>query len=197
MRVRPYGDHALLIDCPDPAALRRRLLGRAGLVDLVPGRSDLLVVADGAELLGPLATELSALAAPVDPPAAGRLVELPVRYDGADLEAVATACGLTRTEVVDLHAGADYTVSFLGFLPGFPYLTGLPVALHLPRRADPRPAVPAGAVAIAEDVCGIYPRPSPGGWHLIGSCDVALFDPAAEPAALLAPGDRVRLRPVA
>lgn len=196
MRVRAYGDRALLVDCPDPAALRRRLLGRVGLVDLVPGRSDLLVVTDGTGPLGQLADELSWLPAPVDPPGAGRLVELAVRYDGADLGAVAAACGLTPTEVVDLHAGAEYTVAFLGFLPGFPYLTGLPAALHLPRRADPRPTVPAGSVAIAEDVCGIYPRPSPGGWHLLGSCDRVLFDPEEEPAALLAPGDRVRLRPL-
>ena len=111
---------------------------------------------------------------------------------GPDLGAVARAARLAPERVVELHAGALYRVAFVGFSPGFPYLIGLARALELPRRAAPRPRVPAGSVAIAGPFAGVYPSPTPGGWHLIGHTDAALFDPAASPPAALAPGDRVR-----
>jgi KipI family sensor histidine kinase inhibitor len=95
-------------------------------------------------------------------------------------------------DVVQRHAGATYTVAFLGFQPGFPYLAGLDRALVTPRKDTPRTEVPAGALGIAGDVTGIYPRSSPGGWQLIGRTDATLFDVARDPPALLAPGDTVR-----
>jgi len=47
-------------------------------------------------------------------------------------------------------------------------------------------------VAVADGQTGVYPFPSPGGWRLIGTTDVAMFDPAREQPALLEAGDRVR-----
>ena len=127
-----------------------------------------------------------------DDTATARTVEIAVSYDGEDLRAVADACGCSEAEVVALHAAGAYVVAFVGFLPGFAYLDGLDARLHLPRRATPRPRVPAGAVAIAGAQSAVYPFNSPGGWHIIGRTEARMFDPRSEPAALLAPGDRVR-----
>ncbi len=129
---------------------------------------------------------------PRTPLPAGRLHEIGVRYDGEDLEEVAERAGLAVEDVVARHAAPLYTVACLGFSRGFPYLEGLDPALHLPRRDSPRARVPAGSVAVAADMAGIYPRATPGGWHLLGTTDAVLFDESAEPPALLAPGDRVR-----
>ncbi|MCB9378359.1 MAG: 5-oxoprolinase subunit PxpB [Holophagales bacterium] len=124
--------------------------------------------------------------------------EIPVDYGGVagdDLDEVASRTGLSRREVIAIHAAATYVVAFVGFSPGFPYLLGLPRALQLPRRASPRARVPRGAVAIAGPFAGVYPSPTPGGWHLLGSTDAVLFDSRRTPPNLLAPGDRVRFVP--
>jgi KipI family sensor histidine kinase inhibitor len=121
--------------------------------------------------------------------------EIEVRYggeDGPDLAVVAAECGLAPERIVELHAGAEYRVAFLGFCPGYPYLVGLPRELEVARLASPRAQVPAGSVAIAGPFAGIYPSATPGGWRLLGRTETRLFDPAADPPALLAPGDRVR-----
>jgi KipI family sensor histidine kinase inhibitor len=94
--------------------------------------------------------------------------------------------------VAEAHAGAEYVVGFIGFAPGFAYLTGLDERLHVPRRESPRTKVPAGAVAIADRFTAVYPRPSPGGWQLIGHTDVELWDVERDPPARLTPGTRVR-----
>jgi KipI family sensor histidine kinase inhibitor len=122
-------------------------------------------------------------------------VVLPVRYDGADLAEVARTTGLSEAEVVHRHAASEYTVAFGGFMPGFAYLTGLDPALHVPRRSTPRERVPAGAVAIAGEFAAVYPAATPGGWMLLGTCDVPLFDVDRDPPALLRPGTRVRFVP--
>ena len=122
-------------------------------------------------------------------------LEVPVCYDpefALDLEAVAQHCGFSADEVVTRHAAARYQVRCVGFTPGFPYLSGLPADLATPRRSTPRTVVPAGAVAIAGGQAGIYPLRSPGGWNIIGRTPRCLFDLSREPAALLAPGDRLR-----
>jgi KipI family sensor histidine kinase inhibitor len=122
-----------------------------------------------------------------------------VRYgghDGPDLERIAAAAGLTRERVIELHAGAEYTVAALGFAPGFAYLDSLPTELRVPRRDSPRPRVPAGSVAIAGGQTAIYPHATPGGWHLIGRTDACLFDPKRTPPNLFSPGDRVRFVPL-
>lgn len=119
-------------------------------------------------------------------------VEIPVRYDGPDVKEVSERLNLPASEVIRLHTGTVYTVFMIGFLPGFPYLGPLPAALELPRRDSPRLRVPAGSVAIAGRQTGIYPRESPGGWHLIGHTDFRLFDPGNCPPARLQAGMKVR-----
>lgn len=121
-------------------------------------------------------------------------VEIPVVYDGPDLDEVGALWGVPAGEVAALHSGTAFRVAFCGFAPGFGYLTGLPERLHVPRRTTPRTRVPAGAVALAGPYTGVYPRPSPGGWQIVGRMPDpgALWDPAREPAALLVPGTPVR-----
>jgi KipI family sensor histidine kinase inhibitor len=155
------------------------------LVRLRPG-SDRVVAAEWLAGLAPAATVLGD---------AGDDVELTVDYDGADLDDVAAATGLTTGEVVELHASGRYTCAFCGFAPGFGYLTGLDERLHLPRRASPRTAVRAGAVAIAAGYSAVYPSPSPGGWHLIGRTDARMWDHRRAHPALLRPGTTVRFVP--
>ncbi len=119
-----------------------------------------------------------------------------VRYNGMDLEAVATSTGLSVEDVVARHSGRTYTVDLLGFVPGFAYLSELDASLQLPRRAQPRPRITAGSVAIAATQTAVYPLDTPGGWHIIGSTQTVMFDPARDPPALLAPGDTVRFERV-
>ena len=126
---------------------------------------------------------------------AGKLHEITVEYGGAagpDLLALAEQAGMDAATYICSHSAVDYTVAFLGFQPGFPYLRGLPPALHAPRRTSPRVRVPKGSVAIGGAYTGIYPASGPGGWHLLGRTAVDLFDPQREAPALLMPGDRVR-----
>ncbi|GAA1821790.1 allophanate hydrolase subunit 1 [Planosporangium flavigriseum] len=165
----------------------------AGVVDLVPAARTLLVMFD------PARTGVDSLARVVEgaDPAAGAeapaaTVELPVSYDGPDLDAVADLTGLSPAEVVRRHTGAEYTVAFCGFAPGFAYLTGGDPALRVPRRDSPRTEVPAGAVGLAGEFTGVYPRPLPGGWQLIGRTAETLWDVDRDQPALLVPGTRVR-----
>lgn len=123
-------------------------------------------------------------------------IQIPTRYDGPDLQAVADALQLSKNQVVALHSQTVYTVFMIGFLPGFPYLGILPEALQLPRRDTPRKKVPAGSVAIAGAQTGVYPWESPGGWHLIGQTDFHLFDADSQPPARLQPGMKVRFIPL-
>jgi inhibitor of KinA len=130
---------------------------------------------------------------------APRTVEVPVCYGGElgpDLDDVARAHDLTPDEVVQLHAGGDYLVYMIGFMPGFAYLGGLPERIATPRRKTPRTAVPAGTVGIGGRQTGVYPLVSPGGWNLIGRTPIKIFDIAREEPTLLATGDRVRFRPI-
>jgi KipI family sensor histidine kinase inhibitor len=130
---------------------------------------------------------------------AARTVEIPVCYGGTfgpDLDDVAALHGMRTDDVIALHARATYTVQMIGFLPGFPYLGGLPEALATPRRAEPRTHVPAGSVGIGGRQAGIYPLESPGGWNLIGRTPTQLFFPDRDPPTLLQPGDSVRFRPI-
>src|SRR5262249_15708948 len=139
--------------------------------------------------------EIEALirADPADTPLPpSREVEVPVIFDGPDLDDVARHTGLTAARVVETFVAAEYLVYFVGFSTCFPYLGGLPPELATPRLSAPRKHVPAGSVAIGGAQAGVYPLPSPGGWRLIGRTSLRLFDPAGEPPALLRMGDRVR-----
>jgi KipI family sensor histidine kinase inhibitor len=197
MRLRPCGDEAVLVELDDPdqvLPLHQALLRRppAGLVDCVPAARTVLVVFDPARTTAREVAAAIPRPAATRPAAAGPLLELPVAYDGADLADVAERSGLTVGEVVERHTRPIYTVAFCGFSPGFGYLTGLDAALRLPRRQSPRVRVPAGAVAIADRYSGIYPRPAPGGWHILGRTDIPMWTLDREPPALLRPGCRVR-----
>jgi KipI family sensor histidine kinase inhibitor len=170
----------------------------AEIEDLIPADGSLLLVLRrGAAVSAELQ---AALAAPLPPSSAsaGRRHEIATEYGGAagpDLPALAEQAGLGLLDYIDCHASVDYTVAFIGFQPGFPYLRGLPPALHAARRASPRLRVPAGSVAIGGTYTGIYPAEGPGGWHLIGRTAALLFDPQRAEPALLQPGDRVRFVP--
>lgn len=122
----------------------------------------------------------------------GDLVEVPTTYDGEDLAWVARQWDMTRDEVVATHTAAELVVAFCGFAPGFPYCTGLPERLSVPRHDSPRPRVPAGSVGLAGAFTGIYPTASPGGWRLVGRTDLRLWEVDREQPATLAPGTRVR-----
>jgi KipI family sensor histidine kinase inhibitor len=117
---------------------------------------------------------------------------IPVRYDGVDLEAVAVSTGLAPEQVIARHSARTYTVDLLGFVPGFAYLSELDAALQLPRRAQPRPRVAAGSVAIAGAQTAVYPLDTPGGWQIIGTTQTVMFDATREQPALLSSGDTVR-----
>lgn len=174
--------------------LRRRAAGELpGVREVVPGARTVLLDGIARDPAG-LARELASWRVPPLRRDTGQAVEIPVVYDGPDLADVAEAWGVAAAEVAAIHTGTEFRVAFCGFAPGFGYLTGLPDHLHLPRRATPRTRVPAGAVALAGPYTGVYPRPSPGGWQLIGRMPdpAALWNPDREPPALLAPGARVR-----
>lgn len=191
------GERAVLVEDPPggPAAWSRGVRSRnvPGIVDVVPAASTVLVRwhGDPAIDIGAVLAEVEPLA---DDAAIGH-VTIPVRYDGPDLEAVAAAARVGIDEVVALHSGASYAVAFCGFAPGFAYLIGLPEPLHLPRRTTPRTSVPPGSVAIAAGYTAVYPRSSPGGWHLVGRTDLVMFDPDRPSPALLTPGIRVTFEP--
>ena len=199
MRLRPAGERGLLVEVEDLETVHRlhaalRELGPPGVTELVPGYRTVLIVADPerAGVLDELAARLPGLELPPAGAAAGGTVEVPVTYDGQDLPEVASLTGLAAEEVVRRHTAPEYTVAFLGFSPGFPYLVGLDPALEVPRRDTPRTSIPAGSVGLAGNQTGIYPTASPGGWQLIGRTEVTLFDPGRDPPALLAPGARLR-----
>ena len=206
--VRWFGDGALVADVATVAdahalaAVLGRRWDRPGVEDVVVGYRSVTVVADPSWCdLPALADELAQIPgatpgearAVVEP----RRVEIPVCFDGADLDEVAASASMTSDAVVAALLGAELTVAFVGFLPGFAYLDGLPEALAaVPRRPTPRTSVPAGSLALAGGFAAIYPQASPGGWHLLGRSAMALFDPDTAPYAALAPGDGVRLRAV-
>lgn len=208
------GDGALrvaLADAPSLAAHRRvaaacERLRRAAipaLRDITPAYTTVLIHFD------PLAVEprsaeeavrgaLDALPSNPSPSGSG-MIEIPACYDAGcapDLESVAAIHTLTPREVVEIHSGAEYTVAFLGFVPGFPYMLGLPERIRTPRLDSPRLRVPAGSIGIAGDQTGIYTGNTPGGWRLIGRTPRRMFDARRDPPSLLSMGDRVRFVPI-
>lgn len=212
-RILDLGDRAITLefgDAIDPALLARvAALDHAcataalpGVIETVPTFRSLTLIFD------PLLTSRSKLL-----PALERLLavpetscarptrrwRLPACYEGdfaLDLADVALRCGISRDEVIEQHAGAEYVVYMLGFLPGFPFMGDVAEKLRLPRRAEPRVAVPAGSVAIANGLTAVYPWQSPGGWHLLANCPVPLFDSGRAAPSLLAAGDHVHFEVV-
>jgi inhibitor of KinA len=126
-------------------------------------------------------------------------IEIPVCYDpefALDIDDVAHRANISPSEVIRLHSAAEYRVACIGFVPGFPFLTGLPKKLATPRRDVPRKEIPPGSVGIGGAQTGIYPLRSPGGWNLIGRTPLRLFDPERNPPVLLRAGERVRFRKI-
>ncbi|MCD2177649.1 5-oxoprolinase/urea amidolyase family protein [Rhizobium sp. C1] len=198
MRILPVSLTVLLVELAnldETLALFASLTAEPveGIEEMVPAartlmlrfRPDMVAAADLARALG--ARDLSAA-----PPAAGQLVEIPVQYDGEDLNDVAELTGLSVEEVIRRHAASEFTVAFCGFAPGFGYLVGGDPALTVPRRQSPRTRIPAGSVALAGAFSGVYPQNSPGGWQIIGTTPLKMWDIDRDPGALFQPGYRVR-----
>jgi len=202
--VRDYGDHALLLEFDSigdvmawTAALRQAAL--PGVLDIVPASRTLLVKLDGPRNRRVARQRLTTLR--VGPGAAaaaaphGRVDALiDVVYDGADLAEVAELSGLTTAQVINAHTETPWRVGFGGFAPGFAYLLGGDPRLQVPVRSGERAAVPAGAVALAGEFSGIYPRRSPSRWQVIGHTDAVMWDIDRPDPALLTPGMWVRFR---
>jgi KipI family sensor histidine kinase inhibitor len=208
-RVTDYGDAAVLLQFDSTAEVLAwadvvRDADLLGVVDIVPASRTVLIKLEGPRYQGVATQQLSKLrlapesleqaAAPID----GRAdVVIDVVYDGADLGEVADLTGLTPREVVAAHTKTPWRVAFAGFAPGFGYLAGGDERLKVPRRSEPRTKVPIGAVGLAGEFSGVYPRESPGGWQLIGHTSeeqAALWDVERDPPALLTPGQWVQFR---
>jgi len=197
MRLLPAGESAVLVELatadqvlPLVAGLRAGRLG--GVLDIVPAERTVLVAFDPAVAgLGAVRRWVETATPQEVSGAAAGAAEIAVRYDGADLADVARLLGVTSDEVVRQHHEVPWTVAFCGFAPGFAYLRPPDGRLAVPRRETPRTRIPAGAVALAAGYAGIYPRASPGGWHLIGRTDAVLWDATREAPALLQPGMQV------
>jgi KipI family sensor histidine kinase inhibitor len=200
--LRRCGDTGWLLDIGANGLVHRwaaavREAGLPGVVEVVPGLTTLLVTLDR-DLTSPaaLASALADLTPGAEVENGGEHHVIDVRYDGEDLDEVARLTGLTPDEVVAAHTGTPWRVAFCGFAPGFSYLVGGDPTLWVPRRDESRVRVPAGAVAIAGEFSAVYPRPSPGGWQLLGHTDTLLWDPDADPPAILTPGSVVEFRDV-
>lgn len=200
MRLLPCGDLAILVELDDAAHRRRfdsalRRASLRGVVEHVPAARTVLVRVATTSALPGVAARLRALELPDDDDDSRADSEEPlrleVRYDGPDLVDVAGHLGIEPEEVVTRHTGQLWTVEFSGFAPGFGYLVGDVGGLDIPRRDSPRTRIPSGSVGLAGPYTGVYPRPSPGGWQLIGSTEEVMWDATREPPALLAPGRRV------
>jgi KipI family sensor histidine kinase inhibitor len=204
--IRDYGDCALLLECESTAEVLAwtsvlRAAELPGVLDVVPAARTVLVKLAGPRYQAPTRQRLGRLRVDADDvrqePADGRAdVVIDVVYDGADLIEVGRLTGLDPAGVIAAHTGALWRVGFGGFAPGFAYLVGGDLRLAVPRRAEPRTKVPAGAVCLAGEFSGVYPRESPGGWQLIGHTDAVLWDIDRPDPALLTPGAWVQFRAV-
>lgn len=203
LRFLPAGDTSLLVELDDletTLTLLDCLLAARpeGVKELVPAARTVMIRFD------PLVVDRAALTAhvaqmdlSVGSARQGDTFDIPVTYDGEDLGEVAEYLGWSVEELVRRHTAATYTVAFTGFAPGFAYMTCDDAGFDVPRRKTPRVRIPAGSVALAGKFGGIYPTDSPGGWQLLGTTPLRMWDTARPRAALLAPGDRVRFRDMA
>ena len=194
-RIVLAGRRAVLVEPADPdtcADLAAWLRSRVVAGDVVPAAETVLV--DGVDDVAAVVALLDDWR-PGEVADAGELVEVPVTYDGPDLDDVAARWDMTTDEVVARHTSIEFVSRFCGFAPGFAYLSGLPDELAVSRLDTPRTSVPVGSVGLAGAWCGVYPTASPGGWRLLGRTKTTLWDATREPPALLAPGIRVRFLP--
>jgi KipI family sensor histidine kinase inhibitor len=194
MRLLPCGPGAVLAEYDSLVEVMAvddalRSSGLAGIDDVIPAARTVLVTYHQVDR-----PALESLLVPGTTPrrAQGPIVEIPVVYDGIDLDDVAASTGLSAEQVIVTHSSVLYSAAFLGFTPGWAYLVGLPSELQLPRRPTPRTSITAGSVAIANEFTGVYPTISPGGWHLLGHTTVTMFDVDRDKPSLVMAGDRVR-----
>lgn len=188
MNIRPCGDAAILLDCDDLAEAQGWFAALHGVAEVVLGAQTVLVRGDPGRMRALVGSARPTTSAALG----GTTVEIPVTYDGPDLDEVAAVTGLSPDEIVAAHTRTPWTVAFGGFAPGFSYLVGGDTRLHVPRRSTPRTSVPAGSVGLAGEFSGVYPRTSPGGWQLIGRTTLPMWDSDREPPALLTAGTTVR-----
>jgi KipI family sensor histidine kinase inhibitor len=198
MEVRRFGPLGLILrpHSGSPAALAAWIREQYShqIDEAIPGATTVAVQWRSDSDCDMAAHDLAALSGPVAV-ASDEVHEpliCPVRFHGPDLNEAAQLTGRSVAEIVETMTATPLEVAFCGFAPGFGYLTGLPEYLHLPRRASPRPRVEAGSVAVAAGYAAIYPSGSPGGWHLLGHCDLTLWDLTRTPPALMVPGRQVR-----
>lgn len=211
--IEPLGDSAAIVawHLLDEAAAWRAVHNATehldhsrmdGVIEVAPAFKSLTVYYDCGKLAWSQAEQWisdSLRSVSIAPDTTRRQLDIPVCYDSEfalDLTSVADAHDLKTDDVIRLHSNATYVVQMIGFSPGFPYLAGLPLKLHTPRRASPRMQVPAGSVAIGGAQTGIYSCQSPGGWNIIGRTPVQLFDPHHDPPCLLRTGDVIRFVPM-
>jgi len=198
MRFLPVSLTVLLVELKDldeTLALFASLEAEpvAGLIDVVPAARTLMIRFNPQTLSAErLAAEIAHRDLSARIPPSDMLVEIPVTYDGEDLNDVADLTGLSVNEVIERHTASEFTVAFCGFAPGFGYLVGGDPALQVPRRQSPRTRIPAGSVALAGAFSGVYPQASPGGWQIIGTTPLKMWDLTRDPPALFQPGYRVR-----
>jgi inhibitor of KinA len=197
MKIQPYGPNAVLITFADQLGDEAFARGRAlahqleqnpppGLLEFVPAFTTMLLEFQDRVPDLSFLNQIQVNGLPSAP-----IKEIPVIYNGPDLQRVADHNQLTTAEVCERHAGVIYKVYMLGFSPGFPYLGDLDPRLHTPRLAPPRTRVPAGSVAIGGQHTGIYPSETPGGWNLIGQTPLKIFN-SLDMTFFLQPGDRVK-----
>lgn len=196
MRILPSGSRGLLLELDTLEDVLRHYasLQDADLpvLDLVPAGRTILVVGDRDTDLRELAAQVQQVDSREHAQGEGASVDIPVRYDGADLSDAAELLGCSPEELVKRHQEEHWTVAFCGFAPGFGYMAGTRFEWDTPRRSSPRTRVPAGSLGLAGEFTGVYPRESPGGWQLIGHALVEVFDLDRDPPALLVPGTAVR-----
>lgn len=215
MKILPLGDSALLIDFADESSELDALLDRAlfssaalenanipGVREITSAYQSVALFFDAGSVNASIEENIREIisTAHVKRAIPDREVHIPVCYDqdfALDSRHVASETNLPIEQIIEIHSSTEFTVACIGFMPGFPYLAGLPQELHVPRLATPRTTVPAGSVAIANAQAGIYPFESPGGWNIIGRTPLVLFDPnRAHSPTLFATGDRVRFRKI-
>lgn len=213
MKVSVAGENSFIIYFADHACaevsaqvqqactLLKESLGNV-LIDLIPSYASLLVIynpmqTDGFHVQHKINASLSNLSNSQN--TSGKLVTLPVYYSeesGADLAELAKRANLSINEVIDIHQQGEYRVYAIGFAPGFAYLGEVDERIAAPRLSSPRLKVPKGAVAIADRQTAIYPAQSPGGWNLIGSCPMSMFDADAQPSMPVEVGDIVKFKAI-
>ncbi|MEG0002762.1 carboxyltransferase domain-containing protein [Comamonas sp.] len=203
MRFLPVNLNAVLVELDDLAqtlALLQSLQTEpvAGVEELIPAARTILVYFNPAlTQLPQLIDAIGARSVAAQVERSSHRVQIPVHYDGEDLREVADILGVAPADVVRMHTGGEYSVAFTGFAPGFAYLSGGDARLDVPRRKTPRTRIPAGAVGLAGTFSGVYPQASPGGWQIIGTTPVQMWDLERVAPSLLRPGYRVQFVDIA